>query len=465
MKESCLFNKKYQIPAEHSGDYLKQIKSVLNDYLEDIKNEDIVKQLSAMFFEDSEELFNQANILSEDIINTIENYLNGKTIKANDIFRNRMELMDNYKVKKGNDLVPISLLTLMNPDITIGCYYRIREGVGFSNFREMGHVPFSKRKYCSDGRFSLSGIPALYLGNSILGCWQELNSPNIENIMASRYIIESEVKMHLFDISKDPKNAIMDYFSNLISNCALLISTENLECDELNFLKSIFAKFDITNDFDKIKRESYVRNELLIKRPDLFKYFNEISFAITRVISKYEEKMDKKLFTYVYGGLLTYLHDVVITIISFPLIYSTMMKTDKNDKFIKFHEEYIISKLLSSYLVEYKNSKLGLKYLSTRTPQEALTRKIDRDLYLNYIYFTDISNSDEDYCLRLNELFSLTKPISASDVDSDFEPNMDIYLNPKIYRSKHDYIEYSRTKFYFMEEKLKRYHTNKFKPA
>lgn len=57
-------------------------------------------------------------------------------------------------------------------------FFRARRGdpVGFSA-HDMLHLPYSKRGKMGNYRFSIAGVPSLYLGNSSYACWIELGRP------------------------------------------------------------------------------------------------------------------------------------------------------------------------------------------------------------------------------------------------------------------------------------------------
>lgn len=46
------------------------------------------------------------------------------------------------------------------------------------NRKEMFHIPYNKRFLVGNQRYSISGIPCLYLGQSTYICWEELGRPN-----------------------------------------------------------------------------------------------------------------------------------------------------------------------------------------------------------------------------------------------------------------------------------------------
>ena len=52
---------------------------------------------------------------------------------------------------------------------------------------EMFHIPFNKRYLVGNQRFSISGLPCLYLGGSPYVCWEELGRPDFQKCNHSGY--------------------------------------------------------------------------------------------------------------------------------------------------------------------------------------------------------------------------------------------------------------------------------------
>lgn len=66
-------------------------------------------------------------------------------------------------------------------------FYRARISDTYTKYTrlEMLHVPFDKRQYVSNERFSISGLPCLYLGSSSYCCWLELGTPEPQRFNVS----------------------------------------------------------------------------------------------------------------------------------------------------------------------------------------------------------------------------------------------------------------------------------------
>ena len=63
---------------------------------------------------------------------------------------------------------------------------------------EMFHIPFDKRYLVKNQRFSLSGLPCLYLGGSSYICWEELGRIGLNNSNYCGFSLNKEI--NLFDL-------------------------------------------------------------------------------------------------------------------------------------------------------------------------------------------------------------------------------------------------------------------------
>ncbi|MCD7818397.1 MAG: RES domain-containing protein [Lachnospiraceae bacterium] len=73
-------------------------------------------------------------------------------------------------------------------------FYRARTSDTYTKYTrpEMLHVPFSKRQFVSNERFSISGFPCLYLGSSSYCCWLELGTPDAQHFNVSYVELNEE---------------------------------------------------------------------------------------------------------------------------------------------------------------------------------------------------------------------------------------------------------------------------------
>lgn len=66
--------------------------------------------------------------------------------------------------------------------------YRLRRSDAFRLSRsDLWHIPFEVRQRVSAMRYSIPGVPCLYLGGSIYACWEEMGRPSLDSIHAARF--------------------------------------------------------------------------------------------------------------------------------------------------------------------------------------------------------------------------------------------------------------------------------------
>jgi hypothetical protein len=109
----------------------------------------------------------------------------------------------------------IKIFTILNDEITYFCLENMsKEELPFENLyrlrvakdsvlkrEDIFHVPFSKRKYVNSYRFSIPGLPAIYLGSSSYVCWEELSRISLDELFISRFRFNKGIQVNLLNIS------------------------------------------------------------------------------------------------------------------------------------------------------------------------------------------------------------------------------------------------------------------------
>lgn len=72
-------------------------------------------------------------------------------------------------------------------------FYKARVAKGIETFKadEMIHIPFRKRELVSTQRFSIAGVPCMYLATSTYCCWKELGMPPDNKFNVSHVTLKS----------------------------------------------------------------------------------------------------------------------------------------------------------------------------------------------------------------------------------------------------------------------------------
>ena len=86
-------------------------------------------------------------------------------------------------------------------------FFRARRisGIARPARRDLFHVPFEERKKLATQRYSIAGVPCLYLGSSAHVCWEELGRPEFSSTYISHFQArEAEQQLRLLTIGPAP---------------------------------------------------------------------------------------------------------------------------------------------------------------------------------------------------------------------------------------------------------------------
>src|SRR4029077_14880750 len=86
--------------------------------------------------------------------------------------------------------------------------------------RSLFHIPFNERHKVARQRYSIPGLPCLYLGGTLYVCWLEMNRPNFDSLFISRFRVTPGETVSVLDLGMRPRN-IARRISEWKSNGAL----------------------------------------------------------------------------------------------------------------------------------------------------------------------------------------------------------------------------------------------------
>lgn len=178
------------VSDENLRDFFNDNKDILRLPIEVDKSEDVFETLFSRWNKYYKLVENTA-WLSSSLI-TIKSY--GKSIKkAVDLYFSGDLLKASKKIKnllkrliKNNC---VCYLADNYIDSEVLHWFRART----SNYTpltsdDLRHIPFNKRSAITNQRYSINGIPCLYLGSSAFVCWEELNRPTPDTLWINRYM-------------------------------------------------------------------------------------------------------------------------------------------------------------------------------------------------------------------------------------------------------------------------------------
>jgi hypothetical protein len=151
---------------------------------------------------------------AEKIVAATKHYLKGHPHQAYE------EINETLKsVELGSLLTKVSAFDPLAPPVPYDHHlestlhpvmYRMRSNfelaaVGALKRKDIFHIPFEHRVLVKNQRYSISGLPCLYLGSSTWICWEELNRPELNTCICSRFKFAEEVT--ILDFELPPENA------------------------------------------------------------------------------------------------------------------------------------------------------------------------------------------------------------------------------------------------------------------
>ena len=142
----------------------------------------------------------------------------------------------------------------------------------------MFHVPFENRNIITNNRFNISGYPCLYLGNSILACWEEMRKPNPDYMFISRYSLNEKVTKKVIDIR----------WNEHVESSLEVDDDERkgwIQFNIIRFLNTIPLKIACSipvHDLEASFKEEYVIPQILLLSCIGNKYVDGIAYTSTR---------------------------------------------------------------------------------------------------------------------------------------------------------------------------------------
>jgi hypothetical protein len=199
-------SREMELPKNRTSDYFKDYLSKIFDlYNKSVNRLDSNCHLSCRI----RGQLNPITKLEEKICSSVENYLKGQPEKAYVQLKNGIVFVE----KKLNNL---KSLNVYSADISNMYRMRISEdGRPFAKPKDLFHIPFELRHKVSSQRYSIPGLPCLYLGSSIHVCWHELRQTDYDNLYVSKF--KSKNKIKFMDFAYKP-NLLAFIASNTSNN-------------------------------------------------------------------------------------------------------------------------------------------------------------------------------------------------------------------------------------------------------
>jgi len=160
------------LPKERGDEeFLTFLTSLFNNFLNTI--DEFTGELNKLINDKKQSI----SILCQSILKTVDLYFKGFTVAAyNELKLGINQIKDDLWIER------------KSKDYESEEFYRARIGGSRLYTREeMFHIPFEMRHLVSTQRYSIPGLPCLYLSNSTYLCWEELGRPEFNKLQFSRF--------------------------------------------------------------------------------------------------------------------------------------------------------------------------------------------------------------------------------------------------------------------------------------
>lgn len=196
------------------------------------------------------------------ILNIVESYVGNNFIisdlKESYVFKNYKRKTDGIPLDFEGEIMPIGL-------------YRSRISVEALYRKDMLHIPLEKRGLVSTQRFSMAGIPCIYLATSTYCCWLELNMPQQHLLYSSSIRLPDNIKV--FNL------ALSTSFIHRISVCG--------SDDDFSFLKQMLEVFPLVyaTSYNILEQDRKFRSEYIVSQM-IMQCINELGIDAVAYLSK-----------------------------------------------------------------------------------------------------------------------------------------------------------------------------------
>lgn len=192
---SILRRSLFRPPIKINGDIVsdfsnrcEQFKECLNEYICDNNNaasERVKPRIKTI------------EKIQHGLTNSLKAFLSGDIKGAYDIFD---EVLSYPTVYRHLRRISIPLKEICNKHKPL---FRVRKSDRpVVTRKEIFHIPFTHRHLVNAQRYSVAGLPCLYLGSSLYICWQEMDKPDFDKLYLSSFISWDE-ESYILNLAAD----------------------------------------------------------------------------------------------------------------------------------------------------------------------------------------------------------------------------------------------------------------------
>lgn len=161
---------------------------ILNKEVSNITNK-LLEAIQHWYSGEVSESYSDVSIAVSDILKSKWKDFIPDNVNANDAFKNYARHQNEDNLEDRDDYKAF-LYEKVN-------FYRCRVSKDKKYFssKDMLHIPFDRRGLISNQRFSMDGVPCMYLSTSSYCCWKELDMPDDNDLYLSHIYLDKKVKL------------------------------------------------------------------------------------------------------------------------------------------------------------------------------------------------------------------------------------------------------------------------------
>ncbi len=269
-----------------------------NEYFAKLKEsfEENIKELKAN--KENKILVDKVSKTQEEILISIEEYYNGDINKAtkriSDIlktFNNDIivvtALKDNFALNFYRFLSEQNKEHFRSIHAEKFDFFKARVGTSCEEYTrsDMLHIPLSSREKVSTQRFSIPGVPCIYLATSSYCCWIEMGKPESQNFYVSAFEIKENENIKVLNLAVS-QNDIFQINERLSTGERKTYNGDSLEEIREKLIKIyplvIATSFKVTQS-DRVFKSEYIISQLIMMtlrelKIDAISYFSKQTY-------------------------------------------------------------------------------------------------------------------------------------------------------------------------------------------
>lgn len=217
---------------EQASNWLQSEKCRSGDIV--VRTNAVVSAFRSYIIEEKQEICDKTGLSLSSILKEIES--TNKTIRQ--ILSAFLRGNQQDALQKTHKMMKSMKFDKMSPGIPM---YKCRENSKLFHFTkdDMFHIPYEKRNLIGNQRFSLSGLPCLYLGSSSYICWEELGRKDLNSTNYCGYSLKEDINMFDLLLPIEINNPHQIKRIVLILACSLAANRDNLFKPEYILSQSI----------------------------------------------------------------------------------------------------------------------------------------------------------------------------------------------------------------------------------